>query len=382
MAFSLRPLLFKLHLYVAVAISLYVAILGITGAIMAFEPEIDHLAHANLAYVTPAPARLSLAALGEAVDKAYPGQKISGYTIGAAPDLSTMVWVDPTLVYVNPYTGQILGSRTDGRTILGFIHSLHQRLTAPRPGHDKLTRTFVSWITVAALFLVVSGVWLWWPRMRFGIGTGGGLPFWYDVHTTLGITAAAFLVLLTVTGINLGFEGSTMLIYTLTGSTGSQAAPPLQIPPPPTDAAQPFTIDRALAIAGDALPGATPAAIFGPTPRGVYIVTARMPGDHSSNGRSRVTIDQYSGAVVAANNLNTASAGARLVALNRAIHTGDIFGIPSKAVMALASLIIALQALSGGVLWIKRTPFRSMIPGLAAAAAVTAIAICTVLAGI
>jgi uncharacterized iron-regulated membrane protein len=295
--------------------------------------------------------------------------------MGAAPNLSMMAWVDPAVVYVNPYTGQVLGTRTDGDTVLGLIHSFHQRLTSPRPGRDRLTRSFISWISVAALFLVVSGVWLWWPRMRFRIGAGGERPFWYYLHTTLGVAAAVFLILLTITGINLGFGGSTMLIQT-------QAAPPLQIPPPPADTAHPITPDQALAIAGDALPGATPATIFGPAPRGVYIVSARMPGDHSANGRSQVTIDQYSGVVLTANNPNTASAGARLVALNRAIHTGDVFGMPSKAVMALASLIIALQALSGIIMWIKRVSFRNMIPGLAAAAAVTAIGICTVLARI
>ena len=51
----------------------------------------------------------------------------------------------------------------------------------------------------------------------------------------------------------------------------------------------------------------------------------------------------------------TTAAGTRLVNLNRALHTGDIFGIPSKTVMSLASLAIVAQLSSGLVMWWKRT---------------------------
>jgi uncharacterized iron-regulated membrane protein len=39
--------------------------------------------------------------------------------------------------------------------------------------------------------------------------------------------------------------------------------------------------------------------------------------------------------------------------MNRAIHTGDVFGVPSKIVMSLASLAAVIQVLSGLVMWWK-----------------------------
>ena len=42
------------------------------------------------------------------------------------------------------------------------------------------------------------------------------------------------------------------------------------------------------------------------------------------------------------------SGGARMVIVNRAIHTGDIFGIPSKTIVSLANLMSVLQVVSGG----------------------------------
>ena len=61
-----------------------------------------------------------------------------------------------------------------------------------------------------------------------------------------------------------------------------------------------------------------------------------------------------SGAVLLAESSRTTAAGQRLVILNRAIHTGDLFGIPSKAIMSLASLLAVVQAISGVMMWWKR----------------------------
>lgn len=382
-SFKLRPLLFQIHLYVAIAIAPFVVIVGVTGAIMAFETQIARLPHADVAYVTPAPPRLSLAELAKAVAKAYPGQKIRGYFIGDAPNLSTEVAVGRMSVFVNPYTGKILG---DGRSrvgdlvdeAIGAIHSIHQRLTLPRPGRDGLTRFFMSWVTAAALFLLLSGIYLWWPRMRFAIGKRGGRPFWYDLHATLGIAAAAFLILLAVSGMFLGFTSLPPLLYTLSGSKPAIPTMPKMVTVPGA-VTEPIPIDRAFAIASNALHDATPFEIVGPTPSG-YVVRARTPDDHSANGASQAVIDPYTGTVLSMQISDSAPAGTRLLALNRAIHTGSIFGISSQILMSLASLIIAIQVGSGVMMWIRRVSFRKMLPALALTAAVTAIAIYTIFA--
>jgi uncharacterized iron-regulated membrane protein len=84
----MRKLIFNLHLYVALAAAVFVIILGITGSIMAFEPEIDHLLHWSLTYVKPAGHALSLAEIGAVVAKAYPGDRIVGYFPATSPNVS------------------------------------------------------------------------------------------------------------------------------------------------------------------------------------------------------------------------------------------------------------------------------------------------------
>jgi len=117
----------------------------------------------------------------------------------------------------------------------------------------------------------------------------------------------------------------------------------------------PLSPDQAMEIAAAAIPGAFPFQIGIPGPKGAYQIRSRFPEDLTPGGRSRVIVDQYTGKVLYAEGSRTAPAGTRMVIVNRAIHTGDIFGIPSKAVMSLACLMAVMQVCSGVAMWWKRT---------------------------
>jgi uncharacterized iron-regulated membrane protein len=67
-----------------------------------------------------------------------------------------------------------------------------------------------------------------------------------------------------------------------------------------------------------------------------------------------VFVHPYTGAVLQAESSRTTAAGTRVVILNRAVHTGDLFGIPTKILMSLASLAAVAQVVSGTLMWWKR----------------------------
>ena len=87
----MRKFLFNVHLYLALIAGVFVLILGVTGCIMAFEPEIDHLLNPRLSYVTPGAHRRSLAELGAAVQKAFPGERPAGFLLSSDPYISAGV---------------------------------------------------------------------------------------------------------------------------------------------------------------------------------------------------------------------------------------------------------------------------------------------------
>jgi uncharacterized iron-regulated membrane protein len=358
----MRKLIFNIHLYLALAAAAFVILMGITGSIMAFEPEIDRLLHRKLVYVTPGTNKLSFAEVSVIAAKAVPGEGIEGYAPSTAPNLSASVLMESHAVYVNPYTGQVLGTRGDQPEFLDYVHQLHLRLAWRRDGDPG--KKIMSWAGVAMLLLLVSGLVLWWPTKRISIRRDArGRPFWFDLHNAVGIFSLVFLLILSITGIMIGFERTTTpLLYKLTGSKPS-AAP--KVPPPPPGA-QRIPVDQALDVARNALPCTTAFLIIMPNPKGAYQVRLRYPEDLTPGGRSRVIVDQYSGRVLYAESSRTAPAGTRAVTANRAIHTGDILGIPSKIVMSVASLALVLQAASGLLMWWKRIGGKSRSKSLAA----------------
>jgi len=342
----MRKVVVRLHLVGAFIAAIFVVILGLTGSIMAFEDELDHLMNPRLFKVTPAGTPMRLTDLGAKVLAANPGKRIGGYGMGVTPDVSYYVAAGGSAIYVNQYTGEILGERT-GPSWLSQIHQLHLRLLAGAWG-----KTIVAWAGVLLLLLTISGLYLWWPVKRLAVNWSvGGRRRWFDLHNTVGVLGFVFLFVLSLTGIVIGFENVTSpMFYRVTSSQPY----PFAVPVAPKPGANLLTPDAAVAAARAAMPGAAPIAVGAPNPKTAYRVAMRYPEDRTPGGRTRVYVDPYSGAVVLAESSRTTAGGTRVINMNRAIHTGDIFGIPSKWLMSLASLAAVAQVITGLTMWWKK----------------------------
>ena len=354
----MRKLLFNLHLYFALVVGVLIAILGLTGSIMAFEPEIDHLTHPHRSYVKPEGQPKTLAEIQAIAEQQDPGQHPVVFSMSPYPNIAWAVGFRDASVYVNQYTGEVLAVDRSDRDLLLYVHQLHLRLLTPLwlPNRDQhqIGKQVMSWTGVAALFLLVSGFYLWWPTKRVRVDwRSGERKSWFDLHNSIGVFSLVFLLILALTGISIGFEGkSEPLYYKLTNSHPVER-PNMKVAP--QAGAKPITADQAMQTARAAMPGAAPIFMSAPNGRQLVQVALRYPEDLTPGGRSRVYIDPYSGNVVQSESSRTTAMGTRLINWNRAIHTGDIFGMPSKIVMSLASLAIFVQFVSGLVMWWKRT---------------------------
>jgi uncharacterized iron-regulated membrane protein len=347
----MRRLVFNLHLYVALTAAVFAAVLGITGMIMAFEPELDHVLHWKLSYVTPLPRSLSLAEIGEAASNVFPGEPIRAYELSTSPDLSYQLRFRSGIVFVNPYTGAVLGTRTGPDLASTFLRTVHRIHVSLVPSSSEVGAKILSWASVAVVFLLLSGLYLWWPIKRVLVRRGTkGRRFWLELHNAAGVFSLPFILVLALTGIMIGFNQTAVsLVFRI---TGFQAPPaPNLLLTVPTN--RPIPPDDAIEVARTALPGAAPFEISVPAPRGNYQIRMRYPEDRTPGGRSHVVVDQYSGKVLVAQSSRTAPAATRVLNANRAIHTGDVFGIPSKAVMAFSCLVLVVQVLSGGMMWVE-----------------------------
>jgi uncharacterized iron-regulated membrane protein len=262
----------------------------------------------------------------------------------------------PTL-YLNPYTGAVLGEFDQHKSFFHFVEEIHRGLVAGRVG--KLVMGINSIIFV---FILGTGLVLWWPATRRTLSTRLRIKWdasWkrvnYDWHTALGFYSAVFLLVMTLTGMGMAFDWVGKGINTLTHS-------PQQRPEPPTStlpATEPVTkleADAALALARQQAPEAKSYTIQLPkAPDGSIQVGILRPGAITERATDDVYLDQYSGRVLRQQAYAEKPVGQRIRALFKPIHTGAIFGWPTKVLAFIFVLLGATFPITGTLMWLNRT---------------------------
>jgi uncharacterized iron-regulated membrane protein len=360
-----RKIVLTIHLYLGLAAGIFLAILGLTGSVMAFEGDIDHWLHPDLWYVTPARKLLPQNDLVSIAQNRFHSRVLMVQFPRASNLAQVMQMADGTTVYLNPYDGTVLGSKVGQKNsdrVLGYIHQIHLRLVPdPRsaPQLAEKGKIVVSCAGLVLLLIVPTGVILWWRAKRLTVkfkATNFKIPWhrvFHDSHQAIGIYAALFLTIASFTGILIGFGFGEKFFYAVTKSS----PPPRPQPAPSTlvPGVAPMMADEVLDIARRALPNATPSVMVRPLrATGSYTVLMRVPEETSEAVHSSVTIDQYSGKVLALHDYLTESSGYRAIRFNRSIHTGDIFGLASHIVVSVSSLALAAMVVTGFVIWWKK----------------------------
>jgi uncharacterized iron-regulated membrane protein len=357
----MRKLILKLHLYLGLASAVLLIVLGLTGSVIAFEGDIEHWLHSDLWYVKAGTAAMPEADLIKAAEQRFAPARVRSVQFFRQRNLVQLMQMsDGALVYVNPYDGSMLG-RTRGASnsqrVLGSIHQVHLRLT-PDPRSTPIVaaagKVVVSWAGLALCLLVPTGLVLWWRKRRASVRLKGSwFRICFDAHQATGIYAGLFLFLAAFTGILIGFDFGEQAIFAVTHS--SRPGPRLKMSSTPGDGAAAIGVDGAMEIARRSIPEATVAGILLPLEAtAVYTVLMRVPEETSESVHSSVALDRYSGKVLEVRNFMTDSLGYRAIRFNRSVHTGDIWGMPSRIVASLSSLLLVVMAVTGLVIWWKK----------------------------
>jgi uncharacterized iron-regulated membrane protein len=351
---TVRRFFLKVHLYVGLTAAAILLCTSLSGSVLAFQPDLDRWLHPALHRVAPAAARRSERDLLALVARTQaPGRDVSAIQRVEFGDTGTsqVFWLrSGARVYVDPYTGAILGTRTNLTALeefLGGVHQFHVRLLAGNVGE-----WVVDIATSLLLVLVPSGVYLWWAKKRFAVRRGiGWRQFNWDVHSVAGIWSCAFVLLLALSGVLLAWEAP---LYWLVHATPERELPvPHSVVPEGTGrAASAGDADEWLAAAGRALPGQATESLILPTkPRSaVQVVKHGLQGF----GRSMVYVDRYDAHVLRVDDFADSPRAVRAHVVDRALHTGEISGLPARVVLALASLALATLIVTGTILWLKR----------------------------
>ncbi|QSQ25886.1 PepSY domain-containing protein [Pyxidicoccus parkwayensis] len=237
---TFRNVIFWIHLVVGLVAGLVILVMSLTGTAIAFESQIVEWAERDARRVqVPAPdaARLTVDDLLARVRAARPEAQPSGITVYPEPEAAVLVNLGrESLVYVNPYTGEVKEGGAQGwRNFFHTMEELHRWLAAQ--GESRAVgKALTGASNVVFLFLAVSGLYLWWPRkwtlraMRpslwFRRGLKGKARDW-NWHNVIGFWSLPVILVLTASGMVISYRWASDLVFTMTGN-----APPANQGPP------------------------------------------------------------------------------------------------------------------------------------------------------
>jgi uncharacterized iron-regulated membrane protein len=352
-ASGLRAALLKIHLWVGMAAALFLFALGLSGALLTFEDIIDPALNASAWYVKPQGTPLKLTQITQTIRQVFPQSTIEELVLPQNPDDTVKIFVlqsdgREVGIFVNPHTGEIVGRNSDQqfRPMLA-IRQFHTHLSIQRrSGHMILTIA-----ACCLLGLAVTGIVLWWPRKIFKLRSGPPHDVVFDLHQMLGLWSSACVLLFALTGIGSGVEDQVNRWALAVSHMQPTPWPTLS---PPAVNVHPLSPDELLAKAESIAPGARPIVIeFGDTPNDPALVIMKFPEDHL--GRTHVILNPYTGDVLRFDNTRAMPVALKYARLwNQEIHTGEVFGWPTRILACIFSLAVAALAVTGPWIWWNR----------------------------
>lgn len=350
-----------LHLWMGVVLGAWFVLLGLTGSLLVFYPQIDRWldpAHQVTGPCTPAPSGEAVYAALRASEPARTGPwrielpRARGMAYDARynrPAERADRAFAPLMVTVDACTLQVTSRRFWGDYPMTWLYDLHYQLLLGARGE-----VLVGIAGLLLLFSLGSGVYLWWPR---GSWRAALRPQWrrgiqratYDWHTRTGVYGLVLLVVLTGTGVLLALpDYANPVIHRLSPLQPMQQAVSRWQEDQPR-----LPLDAALRIAEGALPQAQARWIETPSGSGgSYRVRLWQPGEPSERfPLSYVWVDPSDGRVLAIQDARARHAGNALLAWLHPLHNGEAFGLVGQWLAVAAGLLPLVLFVTGLMRW-------------------------------
>jgi len=393
---SFYNLAWRWHFYAGLFVAPFMIMLSLTGIIYLFKPQLDNLMYSDLLHVTPSHHQLSAEQLQQRVLSHFPQAAVSKYfpPLNAEGSAQFVVQQDghEVNVFVDPYRGEILGTQDAKFNLQAIARLIHGELMIGTLG-DRLVELAAGW----GIMLVVSGLYLWWPRGKSPAGvlwprfTKRGRVLWRDLHAVTGFWGSVFLLFMLLSGMAwTGMWGKQYaeLWNTFPAAmwndvpksdrqagelnTGKVQTVPWALentPMPVSTGEHAEHMNHGNMHAAPAAPKVSLQQVVNiATERGIepgYSITQPKTADgvftvsvFADDPRNDATlhIDQYTGKVLADVRWSDYSTVSKATELSVMLHEGKFFGWLNQLLILLVCLMILLGSISGLVIWWKRRP--------------------------
>jgi len=364
-----RKVIFWLHLAAGVLAGIFIFVMCVTGALLSFESNILEYAEREMRVVevpSESQNRLPVQELVAKVLAEKPNAKPSNITLQTDKTASATVALGREgQVFINPYTGAIIGEGAKGwRGFFRVVEDAHRWL-ALSGGRRNVGKSINDAANLLFLFLAISGVYIWLPRRlnwkHFKAATVfrskvKGKARDFNWHTVIGFWTSPMLIILTLTGVVISYQWAGNLVYTLTGNEVPQQQ---QAPPnvPNQQAEQLFVLPENLNDLWTKAETHTPYKTISlrlPIAKDSAVFTIEEGIYWNIFARSTLTIDAKSAEVAKWESYGEQNSGRQLRSWIRFTHTGETGGIIGQFIGFLACVGGAFLVWTGISLALRR----------------------------
>lgn len=358
-------LVWKWHFLASLYVLPFMLMLSITGGIYLYKPQIEEMIYSDRLNVEASGPKQSLEAQEAAVLAALPGARIRSITTEETEGRATVFEVKDkdkvkTYVWVNPYTAEVLASQPRDETLMRMVKKFHGELLLGKFG-TKFVELSAHW----AIIMLITGLYLWWPRGKRSLGKALSLPsspgraWWREAHMFTGILAFVLILPLLLTGLPWTdvWGGSLSYVQEQTG----QKSHSLRFGGRPinssTDSGETIPYQQVIDLAIEE--GiAPPYALRPPKNDAATFWIGSKTRDRFQ--RAEMVVDQYSGEIIKRVDFADNPVIAKAVSLGIGLHKGELFGVPNLVLNTIAAVLGAVLAITGFTAWWKRRPAGSL----------------------
>lgn len=371
MAIKARSTLIVWHRWFGVFAALWLALMGITGSVVVFYTPLDNWLNPDLRISDNTGSMQPVENWVAAAEQYRPGG--SAYFIDVPNGPSETAYISLTFpdtgqpdvnVYVDPYTGQVLGERQPEvfslhrRHIVNLFYGLHIDLLLGEGMLWFLGLVSFLWLVDHILVLGISfpAATRWFASFLIRPGVSG-VKFQYDLHRAAGLWLFPVTLMLAVSGLyfNWNHEFETVVdrfspinprhIWIMEPHTEPVYAPEV-------------SFDEAVGTARQRAGRDVDIVNYYPYLR-AYMARAFDERDVDSHARRLITIDANSGAILADQHAASGSAGDIFMLWQYPLHSGKAFGWPGRIVIFLSGIMLTAICVTGLLIWWRKRRARS-----------------------
>ncbi len=335
---------------------------------MVFEEEINQALYPNRYFVENKKTPISIDKLINAAQELSPNATLSSVKIYPNPlktveiSFSSEVKAGskekakPNLItFVNPYTATVIEVLNKKESFFFKVEMLHRFLLGKKGG---IGQYIMGYSASFFLFILITGIILWWPKTKSILLQRLKIK-WdskrqriiHDLHVVTGFYTSVFLLVIILTGLVMSFKWLNNGIFKITASTVENPKPPQST----SIVNQPrVSFDKLNYLIKNKVKEAEYYTLKIPQDSSDVFTLSILNKGRQINKSNIFYVDQYNGNIIGELPYSAKNLGQRIRSYIKPIHTGELFGMPSKIINFLICLLTLSFPITGVMIWLNR----------------------------